>query len=111
MYSYALPIRATLVFSMPMEGPVTVTVSNWENTSQYTLTLEGPDYTMDLPPYPAHYAVEGAFQSADGELLRAGYSLTWGRRDFLVPPAEQETNSETGAAAHAAAPVGKGRTL
>ena len=78
VYSYALPIRATLIFSMPMEGPVTVTVSSCENSSQYTLTLEGPDYTMDLPPYPAHYTVEGAFLGADGELLQAGYSFNLG---------------------------------
>lgn len=77
-YRNTLPIQATLVFSLPMKGPVTVTVSSWENTSQYTLTLEGPDYTMDLPPYPAHYTVEGAFQSADGELLQAGYSFHLG---------------------------------
>ena len=88
-YRNTLPIQATLVFSMPMEGPVTVTVSNWENTNQYTLTLEGPDYTLDLPPYSAHYAVEGTFQSADGELLQAGYSLPGGDVISFVPPAQQ----------------------
>ena len=98
MYRSHLPIQATLVFSLPMEGPVTVTVSNWENTSQYTLTLEGPDYTMDLPPYPAHYTVEGAFLGTDGELLQAGYSFNLGETQLLRSTSTTKTNSKTGAA-------------
>ena len=71
--AYDLPPKIVLDFSQPPQGPVTVTVHNWENTSQYTLTLEGPDYTIDRALYSAHYTVEATVPGEGGESLRMNY--------------------------------------
>ena len=73
LHAYDPPPKIVLAFSQPPEGPVTVTVHNWENTSQYTLTLEGPDYTIDRAPYSAHYTVEATLSGEGGESLQMNY--------------------------------------
>ena len=73
LYAHDLPPKIGLAFSQPPQGPVTVTVHNWENTSQYTLTLEGPDYIFDRTLDAAHYSVEATMLGEEGEPILLNY--------------------------------------
>ncbi len=73
LYAHDLPPKIGLDFSQPPQGPVTVTVHNWENTSQYTLTLEGPDHIFDRTLDAAHYSVEATMLGEEGEPILLNY--------------------------------------
>lgn len=69
------PYQATFTFSQELAAPFTVLVESWDYSKSYTVTQsEMTDgFTMDLPPYPAHYTVYASFHDANGALYEAEF--------------------------------------
>ena len=69
------PYQATFTFSQELAAPFTVLVESWDYSKSYTVSQsEMTDgFTMDLPPYPAHYTIYASFRGKDGVLYEAEY--------------------------------------
>lgn len=77
------PYQATFTFSQELAAPFTVLVESWDYSKSYTVTQsEMTDgFTMDLPPYPAHYTIYASFHGADGALYEAEFWFNIGAID------------------------------
>ena len=77
------PQEAEVSFSLPLTGPLTVEIENWERTSRKVISQDelADPAVLPLPSYPAHYRVYGDFLGSDGRICKTEFRFEIGAAD------------------------------